>query len=51
MLQDLEAGRPLELEPITSAVIELASLAGVDVPRLEALHAATDLMARKCGVR
>jgi 2-dehydropantoate 2-reductase len=51
MLQDLEAGKPLELEPLTSAVIELAGLAGVYVPRLETLHAATDLMARKSGVR
>jgi 2-dehydropantoate 2-reductase len=51
MLQDLEAGKKLELEPLTSAVIELAGLAGIDVPRLQTLHAATDLMARKHGVR
>jgi 2-dehydropantoate 2-reductase len=40
-----------ELDPLTSAVIELARLAGVDVPRLQTLHAATDLMARKYGAR
>jgi acyl-CoA synthetase (AMP-forming)/AMP-acid ligase II len=41
----------LELDPLTSAVIELAGLAGVDVPSLQTLHAATDLMAPKHGVR
>jgi len=34
MLQDLEAGRPLELDPILGAVIELAQRLGVDVPRV-----------------
>ena len=34
MLQDYEAGRPLELEPITGAVAELARLKGIDVPGL-----------------
>ncbi len=51
MLQDLQAGKKLELDPLASAVIELARLAGVDVPRLQTLHAATDLMARKHGAR
>jgi 2-dehydropantoate 2-reductase len=44
MLQDLEAGRALELDPIVTAVIELAALADVDVPALRAVHAATDLL-------
>jgi 2-dehydropantoate 2-reductase len=34
MLQDFEAGRPLELDPILGAPIELAARLGVDVPRL-----------------
>jgi 2-dehydropantoate 2-reductase len=46
MLQDLEAGRPLELDPIVTAVIELAELTRVDVPALRAVHAATDLLDR-----
>jgi 2-dehydropantoate 2-reductase len=46
MLQDLEAGRSLELDPIVTAVIELAELTGVDVPALRAVHAATDLLAK-----
>ncbi len=45
MLQDLEAGKPLELDAIVTAVVELAGLAGVPAPRLEAVHAATQLAA------
>jgi 2-dehydropantoate 2-reductase len=51
MLQDLQAGKKLELDPLTSAVIELARLAGVDVPRLQTLHAATDPMVPRYGAR
>jgi 2-dehydropantoate 2-reductase len=51
MLQDLEAGKTIELDPLTGAVIELAGLTGIEVPRLQTLHAATDLMAQKHGVR
>ena len=32
MLQDLEAGKPLELDCMTGAVIELAATFGIDVP-------------------
>ena len=39
MLQDLEAGKRLELEPIAGAVIELAHIAGLDVPRSETIYA------------
>lgn len=34
MLQDYERGRPLELDPILGAVVELAARYGVPVPRL-----------------
>ena len=34
MLQDYEAGRPLELDPILGAAIELADRNGVEVPRM-----------------
>lgn len=44
MLQDLEAGRPLELEPILGAVVELAAKTGVAVPRLESLYACAKLL-------
>ena len=45
MLQDLEAGRPIELEPIVGAVIELAEKTGVEVPNLRAIYACTRLLA------
>jgi 2-dehydropantoate 2-reductase len=32
MLQDLEQGRPMEIIPLTSAVTELARMAGVPTP-------------------
>lgn len=38
-LQDLESGRPLELESLTGAVIEIADKVGVPVPRLTAVYA------------
>lgn len=44
-LQDLEAGKPLELDPIMAAPIEIAGWTGVSVPILRSIHAATDLLA------
>jgi 2-dehydropantoate 2-reductase len=44
MLQDLEAGKRLELAPIVDAVVELAALTGVAVPSLAAVGAATALL-------
>ncbi|MDB5363142.1 MAG: hypothetical protein JWO51_4439 [Rhodospirillales bacterium] len=41
MLQDYEAGRPLELDPIVTAVIELARRRRVPVPTIESLWALT----------
>ena len=41
MLQDLEAGKSLELAPITGAVIELADLTGIEAPALRAIDAAS----------
>src|SRR5690606_18050526 len=43
-LQDLERGRPLELDVILSAVVELADLTGAEVPTLRAIHAVADLL-------
>jgi 2-dehydropantoate 2-reductase len=39
MLADLEAGKPLELDAIMAAPIELAALAGLAVPALSAVYA------------
>jgi len=41
MLQDLEAGRPLELEAIVGAVIELGDRVGVPMPSTRAIYACT----------
>ncbi|WUD72226.1 2-dehydropantoate 2-reductase [Streptomyces sp. NBC_00510] len=46
MLQDLEAGKQLELDAIVTAVVEMADISGADAPNLRAVHAATDLLAR-----
>jgi 2-dehydropantoate 2-reductase len=45
MLQDLEAGRPLELEAIVGAALEIAAAVGVPMPRTEAVYACTRLRA------
>jgi 2-dehydropantoate 2-reductase len=45
-LQDLEAGKPLELGPIIDAVVELADMTGVEVPSLRATAAASGLLAK-----
>ena len=46
MLQDLEAGKPLELDCMTGAVIELAGKLGLDVPHTETVHACAKLLDR-----
>lgn len=43
-LQDLEKGKPLELDVILKAVVELADLTGADVPTLRAISAVADLL-------
>ncbi len=45
MLQDLEAGKPLELEAIVGAVVELAGRLAVPVPANTAVYACTKLLA------
>ncbi|MEO3884126.1 2-dehydropantoate 2-reductase [Nonomuraea sp. B5E05] len=43
-LQDLEKGKPLELDVLLAAVVELADLTGAEVPTLRAIHAVSDLL-------
>ncbi|GAA3714636.1 2-dehydropantoate 2-reductase [Streptomyces tremellae] len=45
-LQDLEKGKPLELDVLLSAVVELAGMTGVPVPTLRTVAAISDLLAR-----
>jgi 2-dehydropantoate 2-reductase len=47
MLQDLEAGRPLELEPIVGAVVELGERLGVPMPATRAVYACAKLLDEK----
>ena len=45
MLQDLEAGRPLELDAIVAAVVELGERLKVPMPHTRAIYACTKLLA------
>jgi 2-dehydropantoate 2-reductase len=51
MLQDLEAGKELELDAIVTAVIEIADITGAPAPTLRTVYAATDLLARSAAKR
>ncbi len=51
MLQDLEAGRPLEVDALLGAVVELADGAGVPVPSLRVVYRLTKLLDEKARVR
>ena len=44
MLQDLQTGRRLELDVLSTAVLELGELTGVELPMVRAVHAATALL-------
>ncbi|MGQ0702038.1 MAG: 2-dehydropantoate 2-reductase [Gemmatimonadales bacterium] len=46
MLQDVEAGKPLELEALVGAVVELARLTETPTPHLDAVYACTSLLAK-----
>ena len=50
MLQDVEAGRALELEALLGAPREIAARAGIPTPQLDRLYAATRLMAENLGL-
>jgi 2-dehydropantoate 2-reductase len=44
MLQDIERGREIEIDALLGSVIELARLANVPTPHLDAIYAATKLL-------
>jgi 2-dehydropantoate 2-reductase len=46
MLQDLEAGKELELDAIVGAVVEMADITSAPAPTLRTVYATTDLLAR-----
>jgi 2-dehydropantoate 2-reductase len=49
MLQDVEAGRPLELEALVGSVVELARLTETPTPAIDAVYACASLLARTIG--
>jgi len=46
MLQDVESGRPIELEAIAGAVVELGEKLGIPVPHSRSVYACAKLLAR-----
>lgn len=46
MLQDIEAGRPIELEALVGAVIELGRLTQTPTPHIEAIYACAGLLTK-----
>lgn len=44
MLQDVEAGKPIEIESMLGAVIELAEVTGVQTPTLRSIYACVSLL-------
>ena len=47
MLQDLEAGRPMEIEAVVGAVVELGDRLGVPMPSTRAVYACVKLLDEK----
>ena len=44
MRQDLEAGRPLEIDALVGSVVELADRLAIEVPHLRTLYACVKLL-------
>jgi 2-dehydropantoate 2-reductase len=44
MLQDVEAGRPLEIDAIISVVVEFGRMTGIETPNINAVHALIRLL-------
>jgi len=47
MLQDLEAGRPLELEAVVGAVVELGQRLGLQMPVTQTVYACAKMLGEK----
>lgn len=46
MLQDLERGRPMEIEALVGVILELGHATGVPTPTIDVVHALVELRAR-----
>src|SRR5204863_1017244 len=47
MLQDVEAGRPMELEALVGAVVELGRLTNTPTPHIDVVYALVSLLAKE----
>ncbi len=47
MLQDVEAGRPMEIEALVGAVVELARLTATPTPHIDSVYALVSLLAKR----
>jgi 2-dehydropantoate 2-reductase len=50
MLQDLEKGRPMEIDALVASVSELGRLTSVPTPTIDTLLALVRLRARTAGI-
>jgi 2-dehydropantoate 2-reductase len=50
MLQDIEQGRPIEIEALVGSVVELGSLTGTPTPHINAMFACASLLARTLNI-
>jgi len=51
MLQDLEAGRPIELEALVGAVVELGERVGLPMPCTKTVYSCTKLLAKHAAAQ
>jgi 2-dehydropantoate 2-reductase len=51
MLQDLEAGRPMELEALVGAVLELGERVGVNMPYTRTVYSLTRLLSKSATLQ
>jgi 2-dehydropantoate 2-reductase len=50
MLQDLDAGRPMEIDALVGSVQELGRITGLPTPTIDTVHALVALRARSAGL-
>ena len=51
MLQDVEQGRPIEIEALAGSVVELGKLTGTPTPHISAVYACASLLAKSLNAR
>jgi 2-dehydropantoate 2-reductase len=49
MLQDLETGRPMEIDAVIGAVVEVARMTGVPTPTIDSILSLVRRRAREAG--